>query len=249
MASSSETQRWPAFVFGALLLTVWAASVSAEAGSSNSFAAKCSEIDKCIKAVSEITGDKYMMDADVKGKVDATENLELTPANANLLLTKALHLNGFARVPLSIPGTYQVVRSRDARDTLLPRIVASADTPPELPDTWDLVLLVFKLKHPEVAEAMARNARSFMPANARIIPNELSGQMLITAAVPEVKNVYQIIKDMDVKPSPEMLKEWKEAKNWRDHADKKMMHEEKIIIHKGDDKDADSGEHGAKKSK
>ena len=182
---------------------------------SNSFAARCAEIDKCIKAVSEITNDKYVFSTEVKGTVAASDNLELTKENATFLLTKALNLNGFTRAPLGEPNTYEVVRQRDARDTLLPKVTADVNNAPDLPNTWDWYHLTYKAKYPDAVESMARTARSFMPATARIIPVELSGQLMMTAAAPDIKNVYEMIRHMDQKPSKEILEKWKQRERER----------------------------------
>ena len=49
-----------------------------------------------------------------------------------------------------------------------------------------------------------------MPANSRIIPVEFSGMLLVTDTAPNLKKMYDLIKDNDVKPTAEMKKRWAE---------------------------------------
>ncbi len=177
------------------------------------FYKECPDIPTCAKAVSRLTGQSYIFDAEVKGKIFATEQLELTAENAEVLFTKALDFSNYARVLVSQNGgkpVYQIMRQRDARDSALPIITADSKTAPVLPDTWDLVTMSYQAAHPEGVEYLARTSRSFMPANSRIIPMETSGRLLITDSVANLRKIYEIIRSNDVKISPEVLKEWKE---------------------------------------
>ena len=49
-----------------------------------------------------------------------------------------------------------------------------------------------------------------MPANSRIIPEEVSGMLLVTDTAPNLKKLYELIKDLDRKPSAELKKHWDE---------------------------------------
>jgi len=177
---------------------------------SGTFAEQCPDIATCAKVVGELLGQKYIFDADVKGQIKATSNLELTKSNAELLFSNALNMNGFSRVPLSSPNTFQIMRQRDARDSAIPAVTADAHTPPALPDTWDLYTMKYKATNPELVEEIARLTRSFMPAIARVVPVEWSGMLMITDTAANLKKVYGLIKSNDVKPTPEMKKKWQE---------------------------------------
>ncbi len=178
-------------------------SSSAMAGT---FADQCPDIASCAKAVGELLGQKYIFDGDTKGQIKATPNLELTKENAELLFTNALNMNGYSRVPLGMPHAYQIMRQRDARDSAIPTVTADAHTPPALPDNWDLYTMKYKATNPEVVDDIARMSRSFMPANSRIIPFEASGQLLVTDTALNLKKLYGIVIDNDVKLTPEMKK-------------------------------------------
>ncbi len=172
------------------------------------FSEVCSDISSCVKAVSELTNQKYIFDSDIKGKVKNSPNLELTKENAELLLTHMLYLNGYTRVPLNQTDTFQILRLRDARDTLLPVLKASATAAPVFPNTWDLYEMDYSVTYIESMDEMIRVARAFLPAHARLIPVELSKKIIVTAAVPDLKKVYDLLKDTDQQPSSLLKKKW-----------------------------------------
>lgn len=175
------------------------------------FKEKCPDIATCAQSVAALTGDKYVFDGDVKGNMQATDNVVLDASNADMLFTNALNANGFARVPLGEPRTYQIMRSRDARDSALPIYEANKGNLGRIPKTWDLVTVRYQSTGgPDIVEQLARNARSLMPANARIIPDGLGGALLLTDAAANITRVLELLKTMDIKPTAEMKKAWKE---------------------------------------
>lgn len=175
---------------------------------SDSFVEKCPDIQACAKAVSELLGQKYVFDQDVKGRGGATPNVRFDKDTAEILFTQLLYNEGYTRVPLKLPNTYQILRQRDARDLSLPVVKADKTTAPNLPDTWDIYTLSYKATHGEAVDEIARNSRSFMPPNSRIVPIEINGTLLITDSAPNLKKIYEMIRDQDEKPTPDMLKRW-----------------------------------------
>lgn len=172
------------------------------------FAEKCSEIVSCAAVVSEMTGQKYLFDQDIQGGASASANLEMTRENAELLFTALLNINGFMRQPLDEPNTYLIVRQRDGRDGPIPILEASVATAPVFLNTWDFATLKYKATNPESVEDLARLLRSFMPANSRIIPSDLGGFVYVTAGMPDLKRIYEMLKthDQRLKPSAVMKK-------------------------------------------
>ena len=193
--------------------------------SSSSFSEKCPDIPACAKAVGELTGQKYLYDGDVKGKVMATPNVELTKENAELLFTNMLNLEGFSRVPLGEAGSFQIIRQRDARDQAIPWVTSDQKHAPELPNNWDLYTMKYKATNPEVVEHLARMSRSFMPANSRIIPDEIAGILLITDTAMNLKKLYTIISGSDIKPSAAVRKKMDEEERARNEARKEEHRE------------------------
>ena len=174
------------------------------------FTDRCPDIQACAKVVGELLGQKYIFDTEVKGSVVTGGTVEFTRDNAELLFTNMLHLNGYSRVPMGAPLTYQILKERDARDTNVPSFSADAKRPPQLPNTWDIVNLKYKATHAESVEMIARVLRSFLPATARIIPSDLSGMLIITAAAPDAKKAYELIVENDQAPSAALKKRWED---------------------------------------
>lgn len=196
-----------------LLLAVAVTGVSTSFNArADSFVTKCPDIQTCAKYVGELLGQNYIYSSDTKGKVEATSNLDINKDNAELLFTTMLHEQGWTRVPLKEANTFQIMRQRDARDSAIPYIKASKGNEPDLPNNWDMMTIEYKATNPDSVEAIARTSRAFMPANSRIIPEELSGSLLITDSAANLKKLYEIIKSMDQKPTAELKKRWEDRR-------------------------------------
>jgi len=207
-SGDSRDMRRPWFILPSLFLAIPNFATGAP------FAQKCPDIQTCARAVSEMLHQKYVFEADLNGKMSASPNVEIHRENAEQLFTHMLYLNGLTRVPLEgradPEGTYQIRRIRDARDTRLPVLKADATHPPRLPEVWDLYELRYKATNPEVIEEISRSIRSFISAQSRIIPLSLSGELHVTAPAPELRKLYELIRDSDVKPTEEQKKKWSE---------------------------------------
>jgi type II secretory pathway component GspD/PulD (secretin) len=178
---------------------------------------QCANLEKCANAVAELTGTKYVFDGkELAGlKVAATPNYELTKENAEEVFTQMLEQNEFTRLPLGEEKAYTIVRSRVARDSALPIYSGDSQYLPKLPQHWDLSTVRYRAQTTELVEDLARTMRSFLPANARVIPYPSSGTLLITAPNPIIRNVLSHIQALDVKLSPEKIRERKREREQR----------------------------------
>ena len=177
---------------------------------------KCPSIETCASIVSELLGQKYIFDPElVKGKVQATGNMELTKENAELLFTQMLHISGFSRVPIGQANTFQILREREARDSTIPIVKADKLTPPLLPNLWDVMILQYKLTFPKSADQIISIVRGSLPANARIVNAELNGSLLITDSALNLKRIYELVRDLDQKPILQGKKLLEEAEKIR----------------------------------
>jgi len=175
----------------------------------SSFASKCPNLTECTKAVSSLTGEKYLFNKrDYEVSVTSTGNLELTKENAVELLTRALYDEGYTRVPMSEPGTYAIMRIRDARDTALPEFRANATTTPPMPDSYDTVQLVYKITHEETIDPICRQLRTFLPKVSRVIPNEIVDSISVTGTARDLKKLIPTIREMDIKPTAALRAKW-----------------------------------------
>jgi len=204
---------FPTLVFLVTVLMAWRQASAA------SFNEKCPNLAACVKAVSELTGQKYVYDKNIKDIAStATANLELTKDNAEELFSYALSAEGFSRVPMAEPDTYTIQRARDARDQALPIYRANQTTTPSIPNTYDLVQLTYQLANEAVEEHIARNLRSFMPANSRIVADPVTRSIIIVDTARNVKRLIPQIRDLDRKPSAALKARWKEMEQERKKA-------------------------------
>lgn len=185
------------FLRSSAALSVWILAATPFAHADD-LRTKCADLEKCIHAVAELTGEKYVYDSGIlKETIASTKNFELTKENADEVFTLMLNQHGLTRMPLADANAFTILRQRDARDSALPVLLADAKTTPEFPKTWDLANLRYELVRPKLAEHICQSIRAFMPANARVVPDEVSGQIFLVAPYPILAKTLQSIQSMD----------------------------------------------------
>ena len=176
----------------------------------------CSNLNKCVDAVSELTGKKYLYNGKLKGSLASSNNLELTKENADQLFSFLLNENGYTRVPVG-ENTFQIISSRDIRYTPTPKFLASYDKAPELPDNMDYVMMEYTVKNnkTKLSTEITRALRPFMSRYGRIIDVKSSGHIIFQDTARNLKRLYGLIKTVDIIPSKESLKSFKKSQDRR----------------------------------
>ncbi|MBL7715325.1 MAG: type II secretion system secretin GspD [Bdellovibrionales bacterium] len=142
------------------------------------------------KTLGKLTGKNFILDKDVKGKITIISNSPITVGDAWKAFLTALDINGFALIP---SGKYiRIARQRDARDKQLKTYTGDYS-----PDTDALITRLFSLKYLS-AEEVARNFRSFMPANSRIIPYEQTNTVIVTDTGSNISKMSKFLEILDV---------------------------------------------------
>jgi len=142
------------------------------------------------KALGKLTGQNYILDKDVKGRITIISNSPITVKDAWRAFLTALDMNGFALIP---SGKFiRIARQRDARDKQL-----KTYTGKYAPDSDALITRLFSLKFLS-AEEVARNFRSFMPANSRIIPYEQTNTVIVTDTGSNISKLSKLLEILDV---------------------------------------------------
>ncbi len=142
------------------------------------------------KTLGKLTGKNFILDKDVKGRITIISNSPITVGEAWKVFLTALDINGFALIP---SGKYlRIARQRDARDKQLKTYTGDFS-----PDTDALITRVFPLKYIS-AEEVARTFRSFMPANARIIPYEQTNTVIVTDTGSNISKLSKMLEILDV---------------------------------------------------
>lgn len=142
------------------------------------------------KALGKLTGQNYILDKDVKGRITIISNSPITVKDAWRAFLTALDMNGFALIP---SGKFiRIARQRDARDKQL-----RTYTGKYAPDSDALITRLFNLKFLS-AEEVARNFRSFMPANSRIIPYEQTNTVIVTDTGSNISKLAKLLEILDI---------------------------------------------------
>jgi hypothetical protein len=197
-----------------LLLALLVAPTFASAGNNPTWKDKCSNLRACVDAYSELTGDQFIYDKDVNGTVIISDNLPFVKEDAELIFTNILYQNYLSRVLIK-PGVYNILRSNDAKGKALPLITCDQNTPPKLPNTYDLVTLEYKFTNGIMAKGAENVIRTYVDMGARIYGIEYPGILYITDVAKQMPKAYAMLKELDVKPTKEYLEEkkkWDEAR-------------------------------------
>jgi general secretion pathway protein D len=142
------------------------------------------------KTLGKLAGKNFILDKDVKGKITIISNSPITVGEAWKVFLTSLDINGFALIP---SGKYlRIARQRDARDKQLKTYTGEFS-----PDTDALITRVFPLKYIS-SEEVARTFRSFMPANARIIPYEQTNTVIVTDTGSNIAKLAKMLEILDV---------------------------------------------------
>jgi general secretion pathway protein D len=142
------------------------------------------------KALGKLTGQNFILDKDVKGRITIISNSPVTVKDAWRAFLTALDMNGFALIP---SGKFiRIARQRDARDKQLRTFTGKY-----APDSDALITRLFSLKFLS-AEEVARNFRSFMPANSRIIPYEQTNTVIVTDTGSNIAKLAKLLEILDV---------------------------------------------------
>ncbi|MBI2711864.1 MAG: type II secretion system secretin GspD [Bdellovibrio sp.] len=142
------------------------------------------------KTLGKLTGKNFILDKDVKGKITIISNSPITVSDAWKAFLTSLDINGFALIP---SGKYiRISRQRDARDKQLRTFTGESS-----PDTDALITRVFPLKYIN-AEEVSRTFRSFVPANARIIPYDQTNTIIVTDTGSNITKLAKMLEILDV---------------------------------------------------
>lgn len=153
----------------------------------------------------------YQIDASALGGADlemvaVPETGPLSSDRAQAVALTVLYLEGYTWIHDTKTGFYRVLRQRDARDLELP-IIADEK---QLPDSDLLVTYIMQLEHTD-ADYVARNLRSFMPANSRIIPYSAAHLVIISDSAHNISKLRKLVQRIDNPQAAQQAKAWMDA--------------------------------------
>jgi len=157
----------------------------------------------------EMVSDKLDIQIDASGLGPDLETVvvpdtgPLSSDRAKALVLSSLYLQGYTWIHHTASDLYRVMRQRDARDQEIP-LITDGD---QLPDSDLLVTYVMAIKHTP-PEYIARNLRSFMPANSRIIPDDTTSSVLLTDSAHNISKLKKLVQRLDTPQAGKEAKEW-----------------------------------------
>lgn len=140
---------------------------------------------------------------DLKERISIPETGPLSLERAKALVLTSLYLKGYTWIYSASNDLYRVLRQREARDQEVPTLSESDP----LPDSDLIVTYVKPIRHTH-PDYIARNLRSFMSANSRILPDEAMGAVLITDSAHNLSKVTEMIRRLDTPQVAKEAKEW-----------------------------------------
>jgi len=171
----------------------------------------CSKLESCVQLVSNITGEKYTYNNELKGAVKLTKNFKINKKNADDFISEILYLNGFARIKNG-EDSWSIINARDIRYSPTPLFEYGKD---EIPENNDYALVSIKLKNPYIVSEVSRNFRPFMSRYGRIIDIRDPGVIVINDTGSNIHRLISLIKIIDKAPTKDDIKKYEERERKR----------------------------------
>ncbi len=181
------------------------------------------ELGEVIETYSKASGQKFVIDSTVRGKITILNNEEVTLSEAFNHLSAALALNGFTYVK-----TGDVMTVRNARAAQRDGIEVFTNTLPNAQPTR-MVMWIVDLKHINTATVQNNLGRLISSSYGEMQSVHDKNQIIVSDWSTSIPRIAEMIKNLDVKSTPQMLKFAAENKAWAKEFAKKKEQSEKII--------------------
>ena len=201
------------FLTGMIMSLTVIASIAAKADDKVKFQFMNEDIDKVIAAYSKASGQKFIIDSTVRGKITILNPTDITADEAFNQLSEALAVNGFAVVKNG-----EVDTVRNARSVQRDNVQVTTELPAAKPQR--MVTWIVSLKN-VAAGTVVKDIRMFTSSFGELSANVTSNQLIITDWSSNLQRVAEIIKNVDKPVDPATAKivsaYKKEAKEWDEH--------------------------------
>lgn len=207
-----------------VVVSIIASSLLASAAEKMKMNFNNEEITKIIEMYSKETGQKFVIDPTVRGKASIFVQNEVTHDEAFNQLSIALALNGFA-----ISKRGDVMAVKNARSIQRDLIEVSTKVPPVSPErmyTW-----IYNVKNIS-ANDLHKDLRLITSSYGEMAVNGKTNQLILTDWTSNINRIADLMKEVDVKTSPEVAKIVAEEMKRRDAYRKQTAKETKKIADK-----------------
>lgn len=169
---------------------------------------KDEELTKVIETYSKATGQKFIVDPSVRGKISILLPEAVSKEEAFNHLSSALAINGFG---ISKQGDTMVIKN--ARNLQRDFIEVSSEVPsmkPERMFTW-----VYTAKNLS-ANDVNREVRILLSKDGELVTVSKANQIVFTDWTSNLNRVAELMKKIDVKPDPSVAKIVEESRKQRE---------------------------------
>lgn len=133
-------------------------------------AATCKRLMDCVTEASRLTGVKYIFPENMFKQQEMNVELILDEKNADAVLSEALAMFEYMKVPTKVEKVWQIISARDIRyHADLPTFKASKKSLPKLPENQDPIYLEYQTSQGADVGNIARNLRPFLSRYGRVI--------------------------------------------------------------------------------
>ncbi len=179
-------------------------------------AATCKRLMDCVTEASRLTGVKYIFPENMFKQQEMNVEMILDEKNADAVLSEALAMFDYMKVPTKVDKVWQVINGRDIRyHADLPTYKASKKSLPELPQNQDPVYLEYQAILGTDVANIARNIRPFLTRYGRVIDMR-SGLIVVMDRASTIGKVLSMIQASDV-PLTNAEKIRQEKERQREH--------------------------------
>lgn len=172
-----------------LISVVLLTGLIAKAAEKTNFYFVNEELPKVIEVYAKISGQRFVVDSTVRGRVTILNPTEITAEEAFNQLSEALAVNGFAAVKNG-----DVYTIRNARSAQRDNVQVSTEVPAAKPQR--MVTWITTLKNVS-AEQVAHELRMLTSSYGEMSVNEKGNQILITDWSSNLQRVAEVIKNVD----------------------------------------------------
>ena len=149
-------------------------------------------METVLNYLSEVAGFTIIIEAEVRGKVDAWSNQPLNKDEAVDFLNSVLAKNGYAAIRND--RTLTIVTREEAKKRNLP--VKTGSNPDEIPKNEEMVTQILQVHYANAVQ-LTKDLLPLLPTFANMTANESANALVITDTQADIKRMAQIVKALD----------------------------------------------------
>ncbi len=148
------------------------------------------ELSDLIQTISELTGENFLYDETVRGKVTIVSPESMTINEAYQLFLTVLNVKGYTVVPSG--KINKIVPLKNAKESNLPTVVNGRSI-----GTEQVITRVFRLEHLDAAVVAPTVLVPLMPSTANVAAYAPSNSLIITDTAVNIERLAKIIRELD----------------------------------------------------